>query len=69
MSANGEKRGAKGDQSWRWMLRVTGLVSFVIFIALLSIGRDVPVVFLLIAAGMMGLDSIQGFELRRKNGK
>lgn len=47
---------------------MAGLASFVLCGILLVVRGEVPVVFLLVGAAMMGLDSIQGFELRRRNG-
>jgi hypothetical protein len=57
---------SRGEQTWRWMLRLAGLAGFLLCGVLLAIRGEVPVVFLLASAGAMGVDSIQGFELRRK---
>ena len=63
------KAGGKAESTWRWALRIAGLLSFVLCGVLLVIRGQVPVPFLLVGAMMMGLDSIQGFELRkRRNG-
>jgi hypothetical protein len=56
----------RGEQLWRWTLRLTGLSGFLLCGILLVLQREIPVVYLLISGGAMGLDSIQGFELRRK---
>jgi hypothetical protein len=48
------------------MLRIAGLAGFLLCGVLLTLRGEVPVVFLLASAGAMGIDSIQGFELRRK---
>ncbi len=58
-----------GEQTWRWALRIAGLLSFILCGVLLIVRGEVPIPFLLVGAMMMGLDSIQGFELRRRNGK
>jgi hypothetical protein len=57
------------DSAWRWTLRLIGLLSFILCGVLLVVRGEAPVAFLLVGAAMMGLDSIQGFELRRRNGK
>jgi hypothetical protein len=62
-------QGRKSESTWRWALRVAGLASFVLCGILLVTRGSVPVAFLLVGAAMMGLDSIQGFELRRRNGR
>lgn len=62
------RTGRDTESTWRWTLRVAGLASFVLCGILLVVRGEVPVVFLLVGAAMMGLDSIQGFELRRRNG-
>jgi hypothetical protein len=48
---------------------VAGLASFILCGVLLVTRGSVPIAFLLVGAAMMGLDSIQGFELRRRNGR
>ena len=61
---------SKPESVWRWALRVAGLASFLLCGVLLVFRGEVPVEFLLVGAMMMGLDSIQGFEIRkRKNGQ
>lgn len=45
-----------------------GLCGFILCGILLVVRGEVPIAYLLISAGAMGLDSIQGFEIRRKNG-
>lgn len=60
--------GSRSDNTWRWTLRTAGLASFILCGILLVVRGEVPVPFLLVGAAMMGLDSIQGFELRRRNG-
>ena len=60
---------SKAESAWRWTLRVVGLASFLLCGVLLLFRGEVPVPFLLVGAMMMGLDSIQGFELRKRNGK
>lgn len=52
----------------RRAIRIAGLVAFVLCGVLIAAGQEFPVAFLLVAAGCMGLDSIQGYELRRKQG-
>jgi hypothetical protein len=59
----------RSETTWRWALRMAGLLSFVLCGILLVTRGSVPIAFLLVGAAMMGLDSIQGFELRRKNGR
>jgi hypothetical protein len=59
----------RSESNWRWALRIAGLMSFVLCGILLVTRGSVPIAFLLVGAAMMGLDSIQGFELRRRNGK
>lgn len=59
----------RADSIWRWTLRAVGLSSFILCGVLLVMRGEVPVPFLLVGAMMMGLDSIQGFEVRRRNGK
>jgi hypothetical protein len=63
------ERGRNSESTWRWLLRIAGLLSFVLCGILLVTRGSVPIAFLLVGAAMMGLDSIQGFELRRRNGK
>jgi hypothetical protein len=62
-------RTRKSESGWRWALRIAGLASFILCGVLLVTRGSVPIAFLLVGAAMMGLDSIQGFELRRKNGR
>jgi hypothetical protein len=58
---------SRGETVWRWALRVGGLAAFgvCLFIGVI-LQQPVPVLYLVVAAGMMGLDSIQGFEVRRR---
>jgi hypothetical protein len=58
--------GGTGESLWRWALRLVGMGSFILSGVLLVSDQEVPVVFLVIGAGMMGLDSIQGLEFRRR---
>ena len=57
---------SRADAGWRWTLRVVGISVFVACVVAVLAGAQVPIVIPVIAAGMMGLDSIQGFELRRR---
>jgi hypothetical protein len=66
---NTTARNPTNESAWRWALRVAGLASFILCGVLLVTRGSVPIAFLLVGAAMMGLDSIQGFELRRKNGR
>jgi hypothetical protein len=66
---NTTARNPTNESAWRWTLRVAGLASFILCGVLLVTRGSVPIAFLLVGAAMMGLDSIQGFELRRKNGR
>jgi hypothetical protein len=66
---NTTARTQTNESAWRWALRVAGLASFILCGVLLVTRGSVPIAFLLVGAAMMGLDSIQGFELRRKNGR
>ncbi len=57
----------RGDSLWRWTLRVGGLTAFVVCLVIgVVLQQPVPVLYLIIAGGMMGLDSIQGFEIRKR---
>jgi hypothetical protein len=65
-----DPRDNQGERLWRWTLRIMGSCAFILSGVLLILQRDIPVVFLLWGAGCMGLDSIQGFEVRRRrNGR
>jgi hypothetical protein len=66
---NTTARTQTSESTWRWALRVAGLASFILCGVLLVTRGSVPIAFLLVGAAMMGLDSIQGFELRRRNGR
>jgi hypothetical protein len=66
---NTTARTQTNESAWRWALRVAGLASFILCGVLLVTRGSVPIAFLLVGAAMMGLDSIQGFELRRRNGR
>jgi hypothetical protein len=66
---NTTARNPTNESAWRWALRVAGLASFILCGVLLVTRGSVPIAFLLVGAAMMGLDSIQGFELRRRNGR
>lgn len=54
------------ESAWRWTLRIVGLLSFILCGVLLVTRGEAPVAFLLVGGAMMGLDSIQGLELRKR---
>jgi hypothetical protein len=58
-----------GEKIWRYVLRYAGLLAFTLSCILLILGTEVPLWLPLTAAGMMGLDSIQGFEQRKQRGE
>lgn len=61
-----QTRNNRGDTIWRWTLRSVGIALLIWSVVLYTITGEVPAVYPLIAAGAMGLDSIQGFEVRRR---
>lgn len=58
--------GSRSETAWRWALRLTGMLVFLTCAITFVLGRDVPIALLLVAAGCMGLDSLQGFEVKRR---
>jgi hypothetical protein len=59
----------EGETYARWLARVIGTGMLGVSSFLLLKGQPVPVVYLLIAGALFGVDSLSGFELRKKNGK
>jgi hypothetical protein len=62
------KADSPGERRWRWAVRIAGLCAFTLCGVQYTLRGEVDLAFLLAAAGAMGLDSIQGLEIRRRNG-
>lgn len=50
----------KGDQLWRWMLRLLGVIGFLTLLVVFVLGREVNAVWLFLVGGLLGLDGLAG---------
>ena len=50
----------RGDELWRWTVRVLGVIGFLVLLVTFVSGREVSAAWIFLVGGLLGLDGLAG---------
>lgn len=56
----------RGEEAWRWTLRVLGVLLLLTLLVLFAAGREINAVWLFLDGGLLGLDALGGAIKERR---